>query len=109
MNEPSTNYVNVNELARLLKEDSTVTLIDARTAEEFSEGHVPVAVNVGIVELTEFADSRGSAPEGLVVTMCGSSGRGEKAARILHSHGLKNVLVLEGGLKAWGDAGLPVA
>ncbi len=39
MNETSTNYVVVTELQRLLKENN-VTLIDARTSEEFDEGHV---------------------------------------------------------------------
>jgi rhodanese-related sulfurtransferase len=99
----------VSDLERLLKDNSAVTLIDARTSGEFDEGHIKGAINIGIDELTEFAKSRGSAPEGLVVTMCGSTGRGEKAARFLQSHGLRNVLVLEGGLKAWRDAGLPVA
>jgi rhodanese-related sulfurtransferase len=108
MNEPSTKYVAVNELDRLLKKDGEVTLIDARTSEEFAEGHVPGAINISIVELPEFAESRGNASEDRVVTMCGSSGRGGKAAEILYSHGVRNVVVLEGGLKAWRDAGFPV-
>jgi rhodanese-related sulfurtransferase len=109
VNESSVNYLAVNKLERLLKEDSSVTLIDARTSEEFAEGHVPGAINVGIVRLAEFAGSGGNASGGLVVTMCGSAGRGEKAAEILFSHGVGNILVLQGGLKAWKDAGLPVA
>jgi rhodanese-related sulfurtransferase len=109
VNESSVNYLAVNKLERLLKEDSSVTLIDARTSEEFAEGHVPGAINVGIVDLAEFAESGGNASGGLVVTMCGSAGRGEKAAEILFSHGVGNILVLQGGLKAWKDAGLPVA
>jgi len=108
MNETSTNYVLVTELERLLKEDE-VTLIDARTAEEYDEEHVPGAINVPIVDLTEFAKNRGTTNDGLVVTMCGSTGRGEKAAAILDDHALENVLVLDGGLKAWKDSGLPVA
>ncbi|MCK5361369.1 MAG: rhodanese-like domain-containing protein, partial [Gammaproteobacteria bacterium] len=43
MNESSMNYVAVNKLERLLKEDSSVMLIDARSAEEYDEGHVPGA------------------------------------------------------------------
>ena len=109
MNESSINYLAVNKLERLLKEDSSVMLIDARTSEEFAEGHVPGAINIGIAELAEFAESGGNASEGLVVTMCGSAGRGENAAEILCSHGVGNVQVLQGGLKAWRDAGLPVA
>jgi rhodanese-related sulfurtransferase len=109
MMEMSEQFIAVNDLERLLKEDETATLIDARTAEEFAEGHVPGAINVAIGELTEFAKSLGNASEGLVVTMCGSAGRGEKAAAILNSCGVENIMVLKGGLRAWKDADLPVA
>jgi rhodanese-related sulfurtransferase len=109
MNETPADYVVVSDLQRLLTEDSTITLIDARTPEEFAEGHVPAAINVPISVLTEFAQSRGNAANSLIVTMCGSTGRGEKAAAILYAQSVRNVVVLEGGLKAWRDAGLPVA
>lgn len=109
MNETSANYVVVNELARLLKDNSAVTLIDARNSEEFEAAHASDAINVPIANLAEFAENRGDTSDELVVTMCGSSRRGEKAAAILGSHGVRNVRVLEGGLKAWRDAGLPVA
>ncbi len=108
MNEMTADYIVVNELERILREDGTVTLIDARTSEEFSEGHVPGAINVPISDLTEFARGRGNASDSLIVTMCRSTGRGEKAAAILDAQGVGNVMVLEGGLKAWRDAGLPV-
>lgn len=108
MTEAPADYVVVNDMERLLEEDGAVTLIDARTSEEFDEGHVPGAISVPISDLTEFAKSHGNASDGLIVTMCGSSGRGEKAAVILDSLGIRNILVLAGGLKAWRDAGLAV-
>ncbi len=109
MRDTSVDYLAVKELKRLLKEGGAVTLIDARTAEEFDNGHVPGAINIPIANLTEYARNRGNNSDGLVVTMCGSAGRGEKAAKILDSEGMKNVQILEGGLKAWRDAGFPVA
>lgn len=108
MNETSTNYVDVNDVERLLSEDSTLILIDARTSEEFAGGHVPGAINVPVAELPEFAQQHRNAPKDFVVTMCGSTGRGEKAATILNSNGMANVQVMNGGLKAWQEAGLPV-
>jgi rhodanese-related sulfurtransferase len=108
MNETSTDYVGVSDVARLLQEDKGATLVDARTAEEFEVGHASGAVNVPIANLNEFVKSRDAGSAGLVITMCGSSGRGEKAAAILASHDMAKVVVLRGGLKAWRDAGLPV-
>lgn len=108
MNETSTNYIDVNDVERLLREDSTLILIDARTSEEFAGGRVPGAINVPIAKLPDFAQQHRNAPKDFVVTMCGSTGRGEKAASILNSHGVSNVQVMQGGLKAWRGAGLPV-
>ena len=108
MNETSANYVDVNDLERLLREDSTLILIDARTSEEFAGGHVPGAINVPIAELGNFAQQQRNASEDFIVTMCGSTGRGEKAASILNSNGMANVQVMNGGLKAWQAAGFPV-
>ncbi len=45
----------------------------------------------------------------IIVTMCGSSGRGEKAYDELIDAGLINVYALKGGLKAWREAGNQVA
>jgi len=109
VNESPAKYVVVEDLERLLKEDSAVMLIDARTAEEFDEGHIPGAINVPVTDLTEFARNLPDTSDGPVITMCGSTGRGEKAAAILESQALEDVLVLDGGLKAWKDASLPVA
>jgi len=109
MNETSANYVDVNDVERLLGEDRTLILIDARTSEEFAEGHVPGAINVPVAELSDFAQQHRDAPKDFVVTMCGSTGRGEKAASILNSHGMANIQVMNGGLKAWREAGFPVA
>ena len=109
MIETSTTYVFANDMERLLRQDSSVTLIDARTPEEFAAGHVPDAINVPIAELDDYAKRHRNMPAGIVTTMCGSTGRGEKASTILLSHGIANVQVMKGGLKAWREAGFLVA
>ncbi len=79
------------------------SVFDARTPEEYAEAHAEGAINVPIAELDGYQAA--TRP----VTMCGSTGRGEKAADILTGNGVTNVLVMEGGLKAWREAGFPVA
>ena len=115
MTETPAEYIAVSDVERLLREDGSIALIDARTAEEYAEAHVPGAINVPINALADFSQS-GTAQSGAaqsggkkLVTMCGSTGRGEKAAAILAYSGVENVLVMEGGLKAWREAGWPVA
>lgn len=102
------DYIAVAVMQRLLEEGSTVTLLDARSPEEYSRGHVPGAINVPIADLANFARDRLTPSRGPIVTMCGSSGRGEQAADALTAHGVANVRVLQGGLKAWREAGFAV-
>ena len=109
MNETPEQYIAVTDAKRLLSEDHAVILIDARSPEEFAEGHVPGAVNVPTPDLAELVRSRDNTVKGLIITMCGSAGCGEKAAAILASLGVENIAVLGGGLKAWKAAGYPVA
>ena len=108
MNETAANYVEVIDVEGLLREDGAVILIDARTAEEFAGAHVPGAINVPIAELADFAQRHRNIAGEFVVTMCGSTGRGEKASSILRANGMANIQVMNGGLKAWQAAGLPV-
>lgn len=102
MSETAVEYISVTEVAELLK-SSGITLIDARSAEEYAEAHAEGAINVPIADLDDYAATGG------IVTMCGSAGRGEKAAAILTGNGVTDLRVMEGGLKAWREAGLPVA
>jgi phage shock protein E len=106
VNESSIIYLAVNKLERLLKEDSSVTLMDARTAEEFAAGHVPGAINVPIVDLADYAQMHKKTSECIVTTMCGSTGRGEKASTILRSHGMANVQVMKGGAESMEGSGI---
>jgi rhodanese-related sulfurtransferase len=108
MKQTSWQYITASDLERLLKDDESATLIDARTREEFGREHVPRAINVPITELAGFARGRGNTAKGLVVTMCGSTGRGEQTAVILAALGEERVLVMQGGLKAWKEDGFPV-
>ncbi len=107
MNDTTERHIAVTDVKRLLSEDRAVVLVDARTPEAFAEEHVPGAVNVPIPDLAEFLQSRENAIKGLIVTMCGSTGRGEKAAAKLASLGVEKIAVLAGGLMAWKAAALP--
>ena len=74
----------------------TAYLVDVRTPEEFSEGHVEGAVNIplDIVEdnLDMFKDKK------YIVLMCRSGNRSGKATKILEKHGFTNAV--NGG--SWG-------
>lgn len=108
---PSWKLIEPAELNVLMDKGLELVVVDVRNPEEFAgaRGHIPGARNIPVVDmparLADITCARGC----LVVTTCGSSGRGEKAAQILVENGFKQVAVLHGGLAAWIETGLPVA
>lgn len=108
---------------------SAVRVIDTRPAPEFAQGHIAGAVsapygawrgpatNPGelppLPKLTALVQSLGLAPETPVVIVYAGRDSSDfgSAARVywtLKSLGLHQLSVLDGGLKAWQGAGLPL-
>jgi len=80
-------------------------LVDVRTPEEFSGGHIPGAVNIPLQELeTRLTEIPADSP---VVLYCRSGNRSAQAADILREAGYSRVYDL-GGINAWQSQGLPV-
>jgi hydroxyacylglutathione hydrolase len=91
------------ELAPKLK---TVTVVDVRSGNEWSEGHLPGAVHIPLGYLL---DRLGDIPSDRpVVVQCQSGGRSSIAASILERAGFRDVTNLSGGLGAWAASGLPL-
>lgn len=74
-------------------------LIDVRTPEEFSDGHIPGAINVPLDTLGQRLDAIGP-KDAAVVVYCRSGGRSAAAARQLRGLGFTAVSDL-GGMSAW--------
>jgi rhodanese-related sulfurtransferase len=93
-------------------------VVDVREPHEFSEKHLPDAVNIprGVLELradpaSPVADEALSGQRsGRVLVYCtkGPGARSLLAAQTLSGMGYENVEVLGGGLIAWEEEGLPV-
>ncbi|NND15158.1 MAG: rhodanese-like domain-containing protein [Eudoraea sp.] len=82
-----------------LKEDSmkNALLIDVRTPEEFSLGHLNEAANIDWYE-SDFKDKiSGLDRSKTVYIYCKAGGRSAKAAEVFRELGFKNVVNLEGG------------
>ena len=104
----SAYYIDPQLVAELLKGEDSYILIDARTPEEYEASHAAGAINVAIDDLPAYAQNYSEQGKSdLVITMCGSTGRGEKGEAILTENGVAGVKVMAGGLKAWKEAGLP--
>jgi phage shock protein E len=94
--------------AAVAKPETTITILDVRTPEEFQAGHVAGAVNVDF-NGKDFAAELAKLPkEKPYLVHCRSGGRSGKSLEVFQKLGFKSVLHLDGGILAWEAAKLPV-
>lgn len=101
------SVVDSNNFEKQMKESSS-QIVDVRTPEEFSAGHITNAVNMdvtadGFEQQIETLDK-----EKPVMVYCKSGGRSARAASILKDKGFKNVYDLDGGIIGWEEAKKPI-
>lgn len=95
-------------------EQGSAMLIDIREPAEQQNGTIPGAIHAPRGMLEFYADSTSPyhrpefAPEQRIILHCASGGRSALAADTLQQMGYTNVAHLDGGLKAWQEAGQPV-
>ncbi len=103
------NIVSVSspEFEKEIKSDS-VQLVDVRTPQEYTEGHIDGASNIN-VQSDDFKElaHRELSKDSTVLVYCRSGRRSLDAAEMLTVLGYK-VVNLKGGIIEWKEVGLPV-
>jgi rhodanese-related sulfurtransferase len=97
--------ISPRELAAFIDRGDVTEVIDVRTPAEFRETHVPQARNVPLDSVNRDVASKTTHPTYFI---CQGGGRSAKACQKLIDAGHTNVVSVDGGTKAWTDAGLPV-
>ncbi len=93
-------------------------VIDVREPAEFETGHIPGAINIprGVLEfqvdahpaVANVSDPALSHMDRPIVVVCRTGGRAALSAYNLQRLGFCNVRSIDGGVIAWGEAGLPL-
>lgn len=91
----------------MVKSTSNPQLIDVRTADEFSKGHLVNALNIDWNGNEFDMLTSKLKKEEAVFVYCLSGGRSSAAAAQLRQSGFKNVIELNGGIMKWRGANLP--
>ena len=98
--------VNIDEYRKMPRDGHV--LIDVREDREWADGHAAGAVHIskGVIERdieTDVPDKSAT-----LVLYCGGGYRSALAADQLRKMGYTGAISLEGGWRAWNQAGLPV-
>ncbi|MDQ6975699.1 MAG: rhodanese-like domain-containing protein [Mariprofundaceae bacterium] len=79
--------------------------IDVRTAKEYSEGHVPGAINIPVQVIAEHLNEVPKDKQ--VYVYCESGVRSTKAASLLAKSGFKNIENMHDGMRGWRNHDYP--
>lgn len=103
---PSSRKVEVATLAADRDAHKVPVLVDVRSPEEYTSGHVPGAINLPIDQIEARLGELEPYRSGDVYVICQSGGRSARASTQLASKGFHPVDVA-GGTAAWKAAGYP--
>ena len=98
--ESTYRQVNAEEADSMMEEESGYIILDVRTAQEYSEKHIPGAINIpnetiGTEDIPELPDM-----EQLILVYCRSGNRSKQASEKLVKQGYTNIVEF-GGINDW--------
>ena len=98
--ESTYRQINAEEAAAMMEEESGYLILDVRTAQEYSEKHIPGAINIpnetiGDQDIPELPDK-----EQLILVYCRSGNRSKQASEKLVKQGYTNIVEF-GGINDW--------
>jgi rhodanese-related sulfurtransferase len=94
-------------LTALVNRDNAL-VVDLRPSADFEKGHVPGAKNVQMSQFDPENKQLAAARALPVVLVCKAGQTSGAAAKRLRKAGFEHVYVLDGGIGAWQQAGLPL-
>ena len=98
--ESTYRQINAEEAAAIMEEESSYIILDVRTVQEYSEKHIPGAINIpnetiGTEDIPELPDK-----EQLILVYCRSGNRSKQASEKLVKLGYTNIVEF-GGINDW--------
>ena len=104
----ASGLINIEPTAAVTLMNNDATVIDLRTVESFSQGHIVNAKNIPFAEFDAQIDKIAKSKDKPIVAVCDAGVSSNKAVDALRKTGFESVYGLKGGMSAWTQAGLPV-
>ena len=98
--EKTYRQITMEEAITMMEEETEYIILDVRTAEEYSEKHIPGAINIanesiGTEDIPELPDK-----DQLILVYCRSGNRSKQASEKLVKLGYTNIVEI-GGINSW--------
>lgn len=98
--ESTYRQINAEEAATMMEEESSYIILDVRTTEEYSEKHIPGAINIPNETISDQDIPELPDKEQLILVYCRSGNRSKQASEKLVKLGYTNIVEF-GGINDW--------
>lgn len=95
-------------LARVQQQDPDLVVLDVRERDPFEDGHIPGARHLPRGQLELRINEEMPDPTRRILTVCEFGRISTLAAATLRQLGFQRAVALDGGMKAWRNAGFPM-
>lgn len=95
-------------LTLLINRENAV-VIDVSSKQDFEKGHIPGSRHIPAGQVDPASKALARLRDTPVALVCRSGQAAARAARSLHKAGFARVYWLEGGIRAWVEAQMPLA
>jgi rhodanese-related sulfurtransferase len=108
-NTPQPVNISADQAEKVLKEKKDVVVLDVRTPEEFSKGHIEGAKHLNYHD-PDFAVKLAALDKNKTyIVHCQAGGRSSKTIEIMKDKQFQSVMHMSEGFKGWQEANKPVS
>ncbi|WP_116246880.1 rhodanese-like domain-containing protein [Nocardiopsis sp. FIRDI 009] len=100
--------IDVHAVRALVEADPGALLVDVRTPAEYESSHIPGSVNLPLQRVDAHLERIVTGAGGRLVLVCQSGSRARQCRDKLAAAGLRDTVVMNGGMNAWEAQGSPV-
>lgn len=105
---PETKQIFPTELAQVINTNTAPVILDVLTTKEYSEGHIPGAINIEYRELPSRLHEIQSSAKKQIVVYCERGFRAKIAEHTLKQAGFTEILHLQGDMSVWRQKGFKI-
>ncbi len=90
-----------------LSNNDTALIVDLRDSESYNSGHITASINIPVKDLSRRSNEL-SSTEKSIVLVCEMGSSSPNAGELLMREGIKDIMILKGGINEWRMNNLPL-
>lgn len=106
--KPQYRTVSASEAADIIASVSPLIILDVRTVQEYSVGHLKNSINIPVQEIQQRYGELSSHKDDDILIYCATGNRSTVAAKILIDNGFSRIYNMREGVHIWAQQGNPL-